>query len=98
MRVNVSFHRLAERELNEAALYYEEESKGLGAAFLDAVQRTLDFISDYPGAAQPVTELVRRKLIPRFPYAVLFRLRGNEIRVLAVAHQMRRPLYWRRRS
>ena len=34
----VSFHELAERELNDAALYYEQESTGLGVKFLDEVE------------------------------------------------------------
>src|SRR5687768_3836383 len=37
----VSFHRLAERELNDAALYYERESLGLGVRFLDEIEATL---------------------------------------------------------
>jgi hypothetical protein len=40
----VSFHRLAERELNDAALYYERESPGLGVRFLDEIQRYIDAI------------------------------------------------------
>ncbi|MFO0698689.1 MAG: hypothetical protein U0236_05630 [Nitrospira sp.] len=36
---HISYHRLASRELNEAAQYYESESPGLGAAFLDEVER-----------------------------------------------------------
>ena len=38
----VSFHRLAEQELNEAAHYYERESAGLGGAFLAEAQRCCD--------------------------------------------------------
>lgn len=34
----VSFHQLAERELNDAALYYERESPGLGSKFLSEVE------------------------------------------------------------
>jgi hypothetical protein len=37
----ISFHRLAERELNDTALYYDLESPGLGVTFLDAVEKTL---------------------------------------------------------
>jgi hypothetical protein len=36
------FHRLARRELNDSAQYYEMESPGLGAAFLDEVERCLE--------------------------------------------------------
>ena len=46
----VSFHRLAERELNDAALYYELESSGLGANFLDEVERYIEAIVKHPEA------------------------------------------------
>jgi len=44
----VSFHRLAERELTEAAQYCDSESPGLGAAFLSEIQRCIRSILDYP--------------------------------------------------
>jgi len=38
--------------------------------------------------------VIRRALLPRFPYAVIFMDLGEHIRVLAVAHAKRRPGYW----
>jgi plasmid stabilization system protein ParE len=64
--VNVSFHPLAERELNDAAQYYESNGAGLGAAFLTEVQRCCDGIVEYPGAGLVMTGSVRRRLIRRF--------------------------------
>ena len=46
----VSYHRLARRELNEAAQFYNSESPGLGSAFLDEVERCTQAIVDYPEA------------------------------------------------
>lgn len=40
---------------------------------------------------------VRRLLIERFPYSVVFVQHGNDVRVLAFAHHKRRPGYWRNR-
>ena len=37
---------------------------------------------------------IRRALVQRFPYALPFEAHSNQIRVLAVAHDKRRPLYW----
>ncbi len=37
---------------------------------------------------------VRRALLPRFPYALVFLELQTEIRVLAVAHAKRHPDYW----
>ncbi len=40
---------------------------------------------------------VRRSLLKKFPYAVVFIVMAEEIRILAVAHGRRRPGYWRAR-
>jgi plasmid stabilization system protein ParE len=42
------FHRLAERELNEAAQYYDRENPGLGASFLQEVAQCLQSIEAHP--------------------------------------------------
>ena len=46
----VPFHRLAERELNDTALYYEGESPGLGIQFLDEIEHYIDGIIANPNA------------------------------------------------
>ena len=61
------FHRLAERELNEAAQYYDLEDPGLGAAFLDEVDRCLQSIQAAPEAGAILRGTVRRRLLRRFP-------------------------------
>jgi len=94
MTGRVSFHRLAERELNEAAQYYDAECLGLGAAFLDEIQRCIQGILDYPEAAAVVAGSVRRRLTWRFPYAVLYSIKPEGTRILAVMHLKRRPMYW----
>jgi toxin ParE1/3/4 len=33
----------------------------------------------------------------RFPFTLVYRLRGDEVEILAVAHARRRPGYWRSR-
>ena len=71
MTRRVSFHPMAEQELNDAASYYNAQSPGLGHASLDEVQRAVDQILEHPEAAPLVNRLVRRKLVPRFPYGVM---------------------------
>ena len=58
------FHRLADRELNDAAQYYELESPGLGAVFLNEVERCLRLIVSYPEAGMVLVGSVRRRLGP----------------------------------
>ncbi len=90
----VSFHSLARRELNEASQYYERESPGLGQAFLAEVERGTDEIVRNPAAGLVVRGAIRRRLIRRFPYALLYRATSSEIRILAVMNLKRRPAYW----
>lgn len=94
MRSPASFHRLAERELNEAADYYEVESPGLGAAFLDEVARCVRAITESPQAGAVILAEARRRLVARFPYAVIYRVGPDCIRILAVMNLHRRPGYW----
>lgn len=92
--MNVSFNPLAEQELNDAAQYYELESPGLGNAFLAEAQRCCDGIVEYPEAGPVALGSIRRRLVRRFPYAILYSVRPDAIRVLAVMNLKRRPAYW----
>jgi plasmid stabilization system protein ParE len=88
------FDAAAERELNEAVDFYDLESSGLGDVLLAEVEHALTQVEAFPEAAQPLRDGVRRRLLHRFPYALLYSLRTDEVRILAVAHQRRRPFYW----
>ena len=88
------FHRLAEREFAEAAEYFERESPGLGAAFITEVERCVAGILEYPESGLVLMRAVRRRLVRRFPYSVLYSVQPDHIRVLAIMHAKRRPMYW----
>jgi toxin ParE1/3/4 len=94
----VSFHRLAERELNDAALYYDQESPGLGIAFLNEVEAYVESIVKNPNAGTKIRGQVRRRLLGRFPYGILYSLNPDGIRILAIMNLKRRPTYWVGRS
>ena len=96
--MTVSFHALAERELNDAALYYERESAGLGDAFLTEVERSCAAVLEHPNAGTIIGDHIRRRLLRRFPYGLIYSARSTEIRILAVMNLRRRPTYWVRRS
>ena len=93
-----SFHPLAERELNDAALYYEHESPGLGVSFLDEVERYIEDIAGNPERWPKIRGQVRRRLLRRFPYAILYSVNTDGIRILAIMNLKRRPYYWVNRS
>lgn len=89
-----SFHPLAERELTEAAQYYEYESPGLGALFLEAAERCERAILEHPESGVAVHGEIRRRLVHTFPYGLLYRVTPRGIRILAVMNLKRRPMYW----
>ncbi len=81
----------------EAAGFYESRSIRLGFAFLEEVERSVEQITETPEAYQRIGKRVRRKPMWRFPYNIIYAVYGDRIRVVALAHQKRRPFYWRQR-
>jgi toxin ParE1/3/4 len=97
MSRNVQFEPEAERELLEAADFYDHERAGLGSEFLDEVDDSIRDIVDAPESYPVVLGLTRKLVLQRFPYLVTYYVREQEIVVTAIAHQRRRPFYWRDR-
>jgi toxin ParE1/3/4 len=93
-----TFNRLAERELAEAVRHYERESQGLGRRFYEEVLRAISLIERYPEAAPRFRGETRRLILPKFPYALMYRSVEGGLRILAVAHHKRHPDYWIRRA
>jgi toxin ParE1/3/4 len=98
MNRTVAFHEVAVVELNEAVDFYNLECPGLGLTFLQEVQTALATIAQFPESTPLLQGRVRRKVLLRFPYTVIYSIRGEQIRVLALAHEKRRPFYWRGRG
>jgi plasmid stabilization system protein ParE len=94
MKRLVSFHRDAETELNDAADYYSLRGAGIGRRFIAGVEGAVSEVVEFPEASAPVYERVRRKVLSGYPYTVIYSVTGSSIRVLAVAHDKRRPFYW----
>lgn len=92
--MRVTFNNLAERELNDAVQYYEHEQAGLGAAFIAEIRRSTDVLLEHPESGLVVLGTIRRRLCQRFPYALLYTIARDELRILAVMNLKRRPGYW----
>jgi plasmid stabilization system protein ParE len=95
--ISYSFHPEADSELDEASVFYESRMVGLGKSFAAEIERTISLIRQFPDAGSPAGPSRRRVLVYRFPYSVVYRRDPDSIVILAVAHQRRRPGYWRRR-
>ena len=95
MRVRLSAS--AERELDQAFEFYEQQRAGLGAEFLGAVRGTSLQVSEWPLAGRPFTRELRSTVVRRFPYWLIYEQRDSLIWITAVAHQSRGAEYWRSR-
>jgi len=93
-----SFHPEAEAELVEAFDYYESCQPGLGEDFSYQLFAAIKNIIAFPNAWPIVDDPVRRCLVNRFPFGVLYDIEGNGIFVLAVMHLHRHPDYWKDRK
>jgi plasmid stabilization system protein ParE len=93
----------AAEELDQAVSWYESRRPGLGHELLVAVDDCLDFVGRWPGSGSLVPGLpheiaARRAPVRRFPYYVVYLETDSAIRILAFAHNRRRPGYWRSRT
>lgn len=91
------FHPEAEHELRQSSGYYESKARGLGEEFLDEVEKTLDLIKAYPNLGFPLARSVRRMLIQRFPYGLVYSVQDKRIVVYALMHLHLKPGYWKSR-
>jgi plasmid stabilization system protein ParE len=93
----VVVRRAAAADIDEAYRWYEAQRIGLGREFLDQIEASLLRIALRPENYPIALRDARRALVQRFPYSVYYRMRGDQVRVVAVIHQNRHPKAWRRR-
>ena len=93
-----TFHPAAVIEFTEAIDYYESCQKNLGYEFSLEVYETINRIIINPNAWQLMNDNIRRSLVNRFPFGILYVIRNNEILILAVMHLHRKPNYWQNRT
>jgi len=87
----------AEEEMYEAAKYYESQASGLGIDYLSEVERAATSITESPKAWPKLEGELRRRLVRRFPFGILYFIETDKIVIVAVAHLKRRPGYWKKR-
>ena len=91
------FHELASMELAEAVAYYDNKTEGLGDRLVAEVRSAVSYVEEYPQSSPVISRGVRRKVLAKFPFDLFYAVRESEISILAVAHESRRPGYWRSR-
>lgn len=89
------FTSAALSELKQATFYYEQKENGLGTAFLDEIDATVERILRFPHAWHLLTARTRRCRTHRFPFGLLYQIRSNEILITAVMDLRRNPKRWK---
>lgn len=91
------FHPAAKAEFTKAAHYYEACTAGLGKEFYHQIFAAIHIIQAFPNGCQIMEGKVRRCLVHRFPFGVLYIAMPDKIYILAIMHLNRHPDYWHNR-
>ncbi len=101
MKPRITVSESAAAELYATVEWYEAKRDGLGIDFRDSIDETIENIRQYADRGTPllaiVSRTVRRHLVPKFPYQVIYYVDGTDLVVIAIAHTSRRPHYWQTR-
>ena len=87
-------------DLESAGDWYEQQRPGLGADFLRAIRQTINALPTHPliYSVREHRRRIRWVIPPRFPYRIVYRVKGDRIAILAVVHAARQDSAWRRRA
>ncbi len=96
--MNFEFHPEAEIEFNKAIDYYTDIEEELGYDFAIEVHSAILRAISYPKAWATIEGGIRRSLVKRFPYGVLYSEENNGIYILAIMNLHRYPDYWKHRN
>ena len=95
----VIFTQPARAELIDAQDWFENEAPDLGRRFRAAVNALIQSMSAKPRQFPVVYKSIRRALLRRFPYALLFVIEADDtLTVLACFHGSRNPAHWQKRA
>jgi len=88
----------ASEDVFESYLWYEKQKLGLGEEFLEELDRCKESILLNPETYQIIYEgRVRRFLVKRFPFIILYLLEGDKVIVLSVFNTNQSPKKWKKR-
>ncbi|HDQ03632.1 MAG TPA: type II toxin-antitoxin system RelE/ParE family toxin [Deltaproteobacteria bacterium] len=92
--MKIEFLTIAQKELADAVDWYNEQADGLGNEFIDEMDRAIRRIAAYPKSCTEIESDLRRCIMARFPYALIYGLEKDRVIIVAIAHLHRRPRYW----
>lgn len=96
--MKLEFHPEAEEEFLQAVSYYEAQMPGLGERFDAELRTAAALLLEYAEIGPLVDTHLRKLVLDRFPYSLIYSISSEMIYVLAVAHERRKPGYWQART
>jgi plasmid stabilization system protein ParE len=90
-------HPDATQELIDSAQFLNETSSELASRFLDDFFKVVERIGEYPESGFRISGRVRGARVSDFHYDIVYRIERTRIYIVAVAHQSRKPGYWKDR-
>jgi len=94
----VELSRQAQEDFEAAADWYTGSGAYVAADDLaDEIGHALHLLAQFPELGKPGKLSTRTFALHDFPYSLIYRITGDSVRVIAVAHHNRRPVYWRGR-
>lgn len=87
----------ADAEFQEHIAYYDEQVPGLGDKYITHVDAAVRTIREFPAIGAPVSRNLRKRVLRAFKHNLFYVNAPDEIIIVALAPQKRRPGYWRKR-
>jgi plasmid stabilization system protein ParE len=95
--MQLQFFEEAADEVEEARAWYRSHSESAERGFLRELDHAIEQVANASAQWPSFLSGTRRYVFPTFPYSLVYFVEGAVLNVVAVAHDKRRPGYWRKR-
>jgi plasmid stabilization system protein ParE len=93
----VRFHPAAAQEVESTYEWYAAQDVSAAHGFREELRQAVGMVAASPQTWPRYGRRARRYVFPRYPFSLIYVVRGDLIEVVAVAHGRRRPGYWQSR-
>mgnify|MGYP001054373377 CR=1 FL=1 len=91
----ISLSAEARTDADEATDWYLGEGAFTAADhFADELDHAFGLLRQFPNMGAPGPHQTRILPLPGFPYSLVYRIQSETVRIIAIAHQSRRPVFW----
>jgi plasmid stabilization system protein ParE len=96
-KLPLRFHPEVAEEIREAKNWYGEHSEAAKDQLVLALRRAFQQLGNNSSAGFNYIHGTKRLGLKKFPYVLVYRVKGGATDIVAFAHTKRRPGYWRNR-